>query len=170
MKYNVQNLAFLSTVIAFASCQQHKEVTIDESGNEVIKVRKPTEETIVDNVQPNESEITVPLKTEKPTQQSAPVTKPTETPKSTDAGTINTGKPAPSITVKGIVKDINKGKDGYTARIETSAGQVVAATISRSNLKDPKQYRDLAIGDVVTVTGNTWKLDGVNQMTVRVME
>ena len=74
------------------------------------------------------------------------------------------------MTVKGVVKDINRGKDGYTAKIETTDGQIVAATVSRANLYEPKLYREFAVGETVKVTGNSWILDGVSQMTVRDLE
>jgi len=172
MKYNVQNLAFLSAVIAFASCQQHKQSTIDESGNEVIKIRKPTEDTVY--VQADEAAQTAtaeptPTATEKPEPAKAVETKPAKpTVKTEEAKPVE--KPARAMTVKGVVKEINRGKDGYTAKIETADGQLVAATVSRSNLYDAKQYREVAVGETVRVTGNTWLLDGVNQMTVRVLQ
>lgn len=169
MKYNVQNLAFLSTVIAFASCQQHKQATIDESGNEVVKIRKPSEDT-VEVAAPAEQ--TAPAAPTSETNQ-APPPKQTQPSKSNAPAapvkTEETVKPARAMTIKGVVKDINRGKDGYTARIETSDRQIVAATISRSNLYDPKLYREVSVGEVLKVTGNTWILDGVNQMTVRVI-
>ncbi len=43
---NIQNLAMLSAVIAFASCESHKQKTVTDSGIEVTKVRTPTEDTI----------------------------------------------------------------------------------------------------------------------------
>lgn len=170
MKYNVQNLAFLSAVIAFASCQQHKESTIDEAGNEVIKIRKPTEDTIVESPQTEQAPASVPTADEPLKNQPAKMVTPREPASAQTSNSADTGKPAPMITVKGIVREITRGKDGYTAKIETSGGDVVAATVSRSNLRDPDQYRELAVGDAVRVSGNTWKLDGVGQMTVRALE
>ena len=43
---NIQNLALMSAVIAFASCESHKQKTITETGQEVVKIRTPTEDTI----------------------------------------------------------------------------------------------------------------------------
>lgn len=127
MRYNVQNLAFLSAVIAFSSCQQHKNATIDDAGNEVVKVRTPTEDTI-------DKTETPPMKTE---------------------------------TIEGFVVEINRGKDGYTAKIETPAMRIVAATISRSNLKDPEQYKEVKVGESLSVTGDSWRLEKEDQLTVR---
>lgn len=175
MKYNVQNLAFLSAVITFASCQEHKQSTIDEHGSEVIKIRKPTEDTVsqTDNVSAS-SPSKDPEKVDAgQTEQIATPVKPgakSQTQTTKPGTAAETVKPAKALTVKGVVKDINRGKDGYTAKIETIDGKIIAATVSRANLYDPKQYRDTAVGDVIKVTGNTWLLEGVNQMTVRVLE
>ncbi len=173
MKYNVQNLAFLSAVIAFGSCQQHKQSTIDESGNEVIKIRKPADDTLIVQSEPDETIAT--KVTESPaatvTAEKSPPAKAVEIkPAVKTEKPADEVKPARAMTVKGVVKDINRGKDGYTAKIETADGQLISATVSRSNLYDAKQYRDLAVGETVKVTGNTWLLDGVNQMTVRVLQ
>jgi hypothetical protein len=161
MRYNVQNLALLSAVISFAACEQHKQATIDDSGNEVVKVRQPTEDTIDNIEKPVEA-------TAEPVQKPVPTQKPAEPTKATEKPVDVIGKkPAPSITVKGVVKDINMGKDGYTAKLETPDGQLVAVTISRSNLNNPKQYKTVAVGDIIKVSGESWKLDGQSQITVR---
>jgi hypothetical protein len=166
MKYNVQNLAFLSAVISFAACEQHKQATIDDSGTEVVKVRQPTADT-VDNstdtiVKPIEKGVLPanhPAKSaDKPLRHATKDEQPNK-----DVG----AKPAPSITIKGVVKEINNGKDGYTAKLETPDGQIIAVTISRSNLTNPKQYRTVAVGDILKVSGESWKLDGQSQITVR---
>jgi hypothetical protein len=127
MKYNVQNLALLSAVITFASCESHKKSTIDDSGTEVVKVRTPSQDTLNKEAVPE-------MKTK---------------------------------TIQGTVVDINRGKDGYTAKIETPAMTIVAATISRSNLKDPEQYKEVRIGENLNVTGDYWKLGKEDQITVR---
>lgn len=46
IKTNIQNLAMLSAVITFASCEQHKQSKVTESGTEVVKVRTPHEDTL----------------------------------------------------------------------------------------------------------------------------
>ncbi len=127
MKYNVQNLAFLSAVIAFASCEPHKKSTITDSGTEVVKIRTPAQDTI-----------------------SKEETPPTQT-----------------RTVEGKVIDINQGKDGYTATIETQAKEKYAVTVSHSNLKDPAQYRQVKIGETLKASGDYWKLGNDDQITAR---
>jgi len=127
MKYNVQNLAMLSAVIAFASCESNKKSTIDDSGNEVVKVRTPTSDTIDKEAIP----------------------------------------PADTRTVEGTVLETNHGKDGYTAKIETAEKEIYFVTISHSNLKDPKQYKDLTEGNKLKATGDFWKLGDDNQITAR---
>ncbi len=74
---------------------------------------------------------------------------------------------ASEITIEGIVKYINYGKDGYTASIETNDNEIYYATISRANLKDAGQYRDLNTSEIVRLSGERWQLDGKNQLTVR---
>jgi len=70
------------------------------------------------------------------------------------------------ISVEGQVKEINKGKDGYTAILTTENG-IYFATISIPNLKDPKQYRAVEIGETVKVKGDSWKMEEDNYITVR---
>lgn len=70
------------------------------------------------------------------------------------------------ITVQGEVKEINQGKDGYTA-ILTSEDGIYFATISIPNLKDPKQYRAVKIGETIKVSGDSWKMEEDNYITVR---
>ena len=57
------------------------------------------------------------------------------------------------ITVSGLVKSINQGKDGYSAELSDDAGKTYTATISIPNMADPKQYRAVKVGDKITVTG-----------------
>ncbi len=124
---NVNKIALLSVVIAFGACEQHKKSTIIESGEEVVKVRTPHEDTIVK-------------------------------PEVSDNA---------SISVGGIVTDINMGKDGYTATIETSEKEIYHVTISRANLKDAAQYKQVEKGAMLNVSGDFWKMDNQNQVTVR---
>ena len=70
------------------------------------------------------------------------------------------------ILVEGEVKEINQGKDGYTAILTTEAG-IYFATISIPNLKDPKQYRAVKIGETIKVKGDSWKMEEDNYITVR---
>ena len=70
------------------------------------------------------------------------------------------------ISVEGKVSEINNGKDGYTAILSTEDG-IYFATISIPNLKDPKQYRAVKIGETIKVTGDSWKMESDNYITVR---
>lgn len=70
------------------------------------------------------------------------------------------------ISVEGEVKEINQGKDGYTAILTTEDG-IYFATISIPNLKDPKQYRAVKIGETIKVKGDYWKMEEDNYITVR---
>jgi RecJ-like exonuclease len=62
------------------------------------------------------------------------------------------------VTVQGKVTEIQQGKDGYTAQIKDDSGKVYFATISIPNLTDPKQYKAVKAGDVITVKGESWKM------------
>lgn len=72
-------------------------------------------------------------------------------------------------TVEGTVKSTNHGKDGYTAELETAEG-IYFVTISHANLTDHEQYRDVKVGDQLKVTGDSWTMEGQEQITVRVIE
>jgi len=71
------------------------------------------------------------------------------------------------VAVVGTVQEINRGKDGYTAKIADEAGKVYNATISIPNLKDPKQYRSVAVGDKISVKGEAFASDSDNYIVVR---
>lgn len=73
-------------------------------------------------------------------------------------------------SVEGKVVEINRGKDGYTAKIETDTKEIWFVTISMSNLKDPKQYRSVPVGGRVSVSGDFWKLKDQSHLTVREMK
>lgn len=125
---NIQNLAMLSAVIAFASCESHKKVEIKEDGTEVVTIREPHQDTIDKVAEPA-------MKTE---------------------------------SVQGTVVEVNRGKDGYTAKLESddAKGEFVFVTISHSNLKDHTQYRDVKVGDKIHVVGDYWKnAEGEAQIT-----
>lgn len=70
-------------------------------------------------------------------------------------------------TITGIVQEIQTGKDGYTAKIETSSNEIYYATISHSNLKDHSQYRSVQVGETIEVAGDQWDMEGKKQITVR---
>lgn len=71
------------------------------------------------------------------------------------------------VAVTGTVKEINKGKDGYTAKIVDEAGKTYNVTISIPNLIDPKQYRSVAVGEKVSVKGESFASDADNYIVVR---
>lgn len=71
------------------------------------------------------------------------------------------------VSVTGTVQEINRGKDGYTAKIADEAGKTFNATISIPNLKDPKQYRSVAVGDKISVKGESFASDADNYIVVR---
>ena len=68
-----------------------------------------------------------------------------------------TMKDSSSNTVTGKVDSIEAGKDGYTAKISTAAKEVYFATISIVNVGGPENYKQLKIGDNVSVKGEIWK-------------
>lgn len=70
-------------------------------------------------------------------------------------------------TIEGNVVQINNGKDGYTAKIKTNDDGFYFVTISHSNLKDASQYKTVKQGDFLKVTGDYWKMQDENQITVR---
>ncbi len=59
--------------------------------------------------------------------------------------------------VSGKVESIESGKDGYTAKINTDTKEVYFATISIVNVGGPQNYKQLKIGDIVSVKGEIWK-------------
>jgi len=72
-----------------------------------------------------------------------------------------------AMTVTGVVKEVQPGKDGYTAQLVTAAGKTYFATISHSNLKDHTQYRAVKTGDTITVKGDAWQMEQEQHITVR---
>ena len=69
--------------------------------------------------------------------------------------------------ISGKVIEINKGKDGYTAKIEANNGETYFATISHANLKDPSQYKSVAVGETISVKGGQWNMENEKHITVR---
>lgn len=127
IKTNIQNLAMLSAVITFASCEQHKQSKVTKSGTEVVKVRTPQEDTLDKSAEPQME----------------------------------------SRSIEATVVEINSGKDGYTAKVETGTKEIYFATVSHANLKDHSQYKTLKPGDKVHLAGDFWKMNDENQLTVR---
>ena len=68
-------------------------------------------------------------------------------------------KDSKSNTVTGKVDSIEAGKDGYTAKISTAAKEVYFATIIIVNVGGPQNYKQLKIGDEVSVKGEIWKTE-----------
>ena len=77
-----------------------------------------------------------------------------------------TMKNDPNTAVSGKVDSIEAGKDGYTAKITTDAKEVYFATISIVNVGGPQNYKQLKIGDVVSVKGEKWKSEDENHIKV----
>lgn len=73
-------------------------------------------------------------------------------------------------TVEGKVVEITNGKDGYTAKLETAEKEYYFVTISNSNLTNHEQYKSVKVGETLKVTGDFWKMEDKNQITVRVIE
>lgn len=73
-------------------------------------------------------------------------------------------------TVEGKVVEITNGKDGYTAKLETAEKEQYYVTISHSNLTNHEQYKSVKVGETLKVTGDSWKMEDKNQITVRVIE
>ncbi|MGV3459711.1 MAG: hypothetical protein ACO1N9_04560 [Flavobacterium sp.] len=88
----------------------------------------------------------------------------------TDIDTTAVERDAVTTIVKGTVTNVQNGKDGYTATIKDDAGETFHATVSIPNLKDPKQYRAVAVGDVITVKGESWKMDEKMYIKAEVLE
>lgn len=75
-----------------------------------------------------------------------------------------------SITLTGKVSEINKGKDGYTASIISDDNETYFATISIPNLADPKQYRTVEIGEIITFSGEAWNMEQDKYVVVRELQ
>ena len=87
----------------------------------------------------------------------------TETSVTKNSDTLSAEVPAnlPLISsITGVVEAIQPGKDGYTAKVKTTRQETVFVTVSRVNLKDPKQYRSVKVGDTIQVIGEEWEMNG----------
>ena len=69
--------------------------------------------------------------------------------------------------VEGSVTEIQLGKDGYTATLKNSTNEIYFVTISHANLKNPAQYKTVSTGDKLKVSGDFWKMEEENHITVR---
>lgn len=63
-----------------------------------------------------------------------------------------------TISVKGEVTEITRGKDGYMAKIKDKDGKSYTVTVSIVNLKDPKQFKQVEKGQTIEATGETFSL------------
>ena len=80
----------------------------------------------------------------------------------------NAGEYQPEGYISGEVRQIQPGKDGYTAKIMTADYQVYFATISIPNLgKNAAQYREVEVGETIGVKGEVWEMNGETHITVR---
>lgn len=87
--------------------------------------------------------------------------------KKADSEVVTTETPAmpedaetKSVTVKGIVIKVEHGKDGYTAQIKDGDGQYYFVTVSRANLAEPGNYREVNVNDEITASGEQWEMNG----------
>ncbi|MDR6967215.1 hypothetical protein J2X31_001222 [Flavobacterium arsenatis] len=88
----------------------------------------------------------------------------------TDTIVANETPAVETKTVEGKVVEITPGKDGYTAKLETAEKEHYYVTISHSNLTNHEQYKSVNVGETLKVTGDFWKMENDNQITVRVIE
>ncbi|MEQ1799633.1 MAG: hypothetical protein ABL872_16880 [Lacibacter sp.] len=58
-----------------------------------------------------------------------------------------------NYNIEGTVRSIEKGKDGYTAIIESKTGIKVSAVVSRVDMTFG--YKELAVGDEVKIYGDS---------------
>ena len=69
--------------------------------------------------------------------------------------------------ITGTVQSVERGKDGYTAKIKTSERTIYFAVISIPNLGSPGKFREFKMGEKVTLFGEIWKMGNDNRITVR---
>lgn len=74
-----------------------------------------------------------------------------------------------TVSVRGKVIEIKRGKDGYTAEIKTDAGKTHSAVVSSVNLAGTAQYREVKIGDTIEVEGEDVSGDGGSIVKVTVL-
>lgn len=70
-------------------------------------------------------------------------------------------------TISGKVESIEFGKDGYTAKINTTKNEVYFAIISIVNVGGPQNYKKLKEGDEVSLKGEIWKTDTEKHIKVK---
>jgi len=70
-----------------------------------------------------------------------------------------------SSTIKGIVRAIEQGKDGYVAKVQTK-NTTYNALVSIVNLGGPEHYKTFKVGDKVTLTGTLSDLNEEKHLKV----
>ena len=70
-------------------------------------------------------------------------------------------------TVSGKVESIERGKDGYTAKINTDKNKIYFATVSIVNLGGPQNYKQFKVGEQVSLKGEIWKIETENHIKVK---
>lgn len=70
-------------------------------------------------------------------------------------------------TISGKVESIERGKDGYTAKISTDKNEVYFAVISIVNVGGPQNYKQLKVGEEVSLKGEIWKTDTEKHIKVK---
>lgn len=70
-------------------------------------------------------------------------------------------------TISGKVESIERGKDGYTAKINTNKNGVYFAVISIVNVGGPQNYKQLKVGDEVSLKGEIWKTETEKHIKVK---
>ncbi|PKB16310.1 hypothetical protein [Flavobacterium sp. 5] len=70
-------------------------------------------------------------------------------------------------TISGKVVSVEFGKDGYTAKINTDKNEVYFAVISIVNVGGPQNYKQLKVGEEVSLKGEIWKTETEKHMKVK---
>lgn len=73
---------------------------------------------------------------------------------------------ADSITIKGIVRDVAFGKDGYTAEVQTETDGIYSALVSIINVGGREKYQPSNMGDKVVFKGVSSVLGDAKQLKV----
>jgi hypothetical protein len=75
-----------------------------------------------------------------------------------------------SVSAKGKITQIIRGKDGYTAEIIAGDGKTYSAVVSSVNLAGSGQYREVKIGETIEVEGEDVSGDGGSTIKVVVLK
>jgi RecJ-like exonuclease len=138
MKIKFLSIALLSAVLSLASCDTKKEAAEADS----VEGQPAVEAVDTETAPASETDTTA-------------------------VAAASEHKDGETIEVTGLVKEINKGKDGYTAKLYSESGKLYSATISIPNMKDPKQYRSVNVGDKISVKGEVTNLETEAIIVVR---